>query len=140
MARENIIGIDEIPMFSIDTDTKEFYVLGEKINGINSIDDYINFIRNLQEENKNLKELVEYLRRSIERKESTIIELELEQNDYVEKLVKDKQDLIKYLERAVFELQQEASELYLGMCNTDYQYAKLEVYEKILNLVKGGNK
>lgn len=118
MARENIIGIDEIPMFSIDTDTKEFYVLGEKINGINSIDDYINFIRNLQQENKNLKELVEYLRRSIERKESTIIELELEQNDYVEKLVKDKQDLIKYLERAVFELQQEASELYLGMCNS----------------------
>ena len=44
----------------------------------------------LQQENRQLKEQIEYLERSIERKESTIIELEQEKvpytNEYVKKL------------------------------------------------------
>ena len=31
-------GIDEVPMFSWNTKTKEFYVLGHKFDGINSIE------------------------------------------------------------------------------------------------------
>ena len=41
-----IKGIDEVPMFSWNTKTKEFYVLGHKFDGINSIEDFINYIHN----------------------------------------------------------------------------------------------
>ena len=50
------------------------------------------YIKELQQENQGLKEQVDYLRRSIERKEETIIELEHERvpytNEYVEELKK----------------------------------------------------
>lgn len=56
----------------------------------------------LREENKQLKEQIEYLRRSIERKESTITELEQEKvpytNEYVEKLEKARNEVIKNVE------------------------------------------
>lgn len=48
-------GIDEIPMFSWNTKTKEFFVLGHKFDGVNSIEDFINYINNLQTENQQLK-------------------------------------------------------------------------------------
>ena len=52
----------------------------------------INEIKRLTEENKELKKQIEYLRRSIERKEETITELERERvsyvNEYVGKLKK----------------------------------------------------
>ena len=47
--------IDEVPMFSWNTKTKEFYVLGHKFDGINSIEDFINYIHNLDKENKSLQ-------------------------------------------------------------------------------------
>lgn len=50
-----IKGIDEVPMFSWNTKTKEFYVLGHKFDGINSIEDFINYIHNLDKENKSLQ-------------------------------------------------------------------------------------
>lgn len=50
-----IKGIDELPMFSWNTKTKEFYVLGHKFDGINSIEDFINYIHNLDKENKSLQ-------------------------------------------------------------------------------------
>lgn len=49
-----IKGIDEIPMFSWNTKTKEFYVLGHKFDGVNSIEDFVDFINNLQQENEKL--------------------------------------------------------------------------------------
>lgn len=52
-------GIDEIPMFSWNTETKEFYVAGHKLDGINSMEDFINYIHNLKKENQELKERVE---------------------------------------------------------------------------------
>ena len=50
-----IKGIDELPIFSWNTKTKEFYVLGHKFDGVNSIEDFINYIHNLDKENKQLK-------------------------------------------------------------------------------------
>ena len=53
---------------------------------------YINTIEQLQQENQELKKQVDYLRRSIERKEETIIDLQNEivpyTNEYVENLKK----------------------------------------------------
>lgn len=51
-----IKGIDEVPMFSWNTKTKEFYVLGHKFDGVNSIEDFINYITDLDKENKQLKD------------------------------------------------------------------------------------
>ena len=48
-------GIDEIPIFSWNTKTKEFYVLGHKFDGVNSIENFINYIHNLDKENQQLK-------------------------------------------------------------------------------------
>ena len=63
MNKEEIIlrGIDEIPMFTFNTKTKEFSVLGHKFEGVNSIEDFINYIHNLGKENKELKEKVNQL-------------------------------------------------------------------------------
>ena len=55
----------------------------------------------LQQENQKLKEQVDYLRRSIERKEETITELERERvpyvNEYAEKLENQQKEFINYL-------------------------------------------
>lgn len=54
--------IDEIPVFSWNTKTKEFYVLGHKFDGVNSIEDFINFINDLQQKNRQLEGQIEYLK------------------------------------------------------------------------------
>ena len=46
---------EEIPLFRWNTKTKEFYVLGHKFDGVNSIEDFIDYITNLDKENKKLK-------------------------------------------------------------------------------------
>lgn len=65
-------------------------------------------------ENKNLKSQIEYLRRSIERKEETITELELERvpytNEYVEKVKKENEDLKRQLEEYKENYQEELDE------------------------------
>lgn len=48
-------GIDEVPMFSWNINTKEFYVLGHKFDGVNSIEDFVNYIYNLEKENQILQ-------------------------------------------------------------------------------------
>ena len=55
------------------------------------------YIKKLQQENQSLKKEVEYLRRSIERKEETITELECERAPYVNEYV---ENLKKQLEEA----------------------------------------
>ena len=71
----------------------------EHINDINLFEPY----NKLRQENQKLKEQVEYLRRSIERKEETIIDLRndntLYSKEYVSKLEKEKQELIDYLNK-----------------------------------------
>ena len=59
MTEETIKGIDGIPMFSWNTEKKEFYVLGQKFDDVNSIEDFINYITELQQENKILKAKLE---------------------------------------------------------------------------------
>lgn len=68
-------GIDEIPMFSWSTNTKEFYVLGHKLDGVNSIEDFINYIHKLDKENQQLKHRLVTANNFIEdRKENMIPE------------------------------------------------------------------
>ena len=50
---------EEIPLFRWNTKTKEFYVLGHKFDGVNSIEDFIDYITNLDKENKKYKEIVD---------------------------------------------------------------------------------
>ena len=63
---------------------------------------YIHIIEQLQQENQKLKKQIEYLRRSIERKEETITELDRERvpyiNEYVCKLENQQKEFIEWLE------------------------------------------
>lgn len=54
----------------------------------------------------------------------------------VETLLSQQKEFIEWLERRLFLLRDEASELALGMCSTDYQDAKIEVYQEILSKYK----
>lgn len=85
----------------------------------NSIDYAINlekYIINILKENQKLKEQVEYLRRSIERKEETIIDLRndntLCSKEYVSKLEKEKQELIDFIKKEQDRLSRECSQIY----------------------------
>lgn len=66
-------------------------------------------------ENQELKEQVDYLRRSVERKEETIAELENERvpyaNEYVEKLKQENKQLKEAIDRAIEELKKGLHEL-----------------------------
>ena len=72
-------------------------------------------MNNADIENQELKELVNYLRRSIERKEETIVELERERvpqaNEYVEKLKQENKQLKEAINRAIEELKKGLHEL-----------------------------
>ena len=85
------------------SDFDDDYVFAESIY---TLDD----LHNLQKENQQLKEQVEYLRRSIERKESTISEMEQERipytNEYVKHLeqqLQQKEDIINKANTYVIE-------------------------------------
>ena len=51
-------------------------------------------------------------------------------------LLAQQKEFIEWLERRLFLLRDEASELVLGMCSTDYQDAKIEVYKEVLSKYK----
>ena len=72
-------------------------------------------MNNTDIENQELKEQVDYLRRSIERKEETIIELERERvpyaNEYVEELKQENKQLKEAVNRAIEELKKGLHEL-----------------------------
>lgn len=89
----------------------------------------------LLKENQQLKEQVKYLRRSIERKESTIIELEQEKvpytNEYVEKLEKANKEAIELINKVI------------NMRKNGYSYEQYKKYlDEILDILdinKGDN-
>ena len=81
-----IKGIDELPIFSWNTKTKYFYVLGHKFDGINSIEDFINYIHNLDTENKSLQS-------QLKSKEEENQELKLELSGYRQAILEDKEML-----------------------------------------------
>ena len=72
-------------------------------------------MNNADIKNQELKEQVDYLRRSIERKEETIMELENERvpyaNEYVEKLKQENKQLKEAINRAIEELKKGLHEL-----------------------------
>ena len=72
-------------------------------------------MNNADIENQELKEQVDYLRRSIERKEETIMELERERvpytNEYVEELKQENKQLKEAIDRAIEELKKGLHEL-----------------------------
>lgn len=72
-------------------------------------------MNNADIENQELKEQVNYLRRSIERKEETIVELERERvpyaNEYVEELKQENKQLKEAINRAIEELKKGLHEL-----------------------------
>lgn len=72
-------------------------------------------MNNADIENQELKEQVDYLRRSIERKEETIAELENERvpytNEYVEELKQENKQLKEAIDRAIEELKKGLHEL-----------------------------
>ena len=72
-------------------------------------------MNNADIENQELREQIDYLRRSIERKEETIMELEHERapyaNEYVEKLKQENKQLKEAINRAIEELKKGLHEL-----------------------------
>ena len=68
-------------------------------------DELFNEMVNWREESKELKKQIEYLRRSVERKEETIIDLQNEivpyTNEYVAKLENQQKEFIEYLENEI---------------------------------------
>ena len=80
-------------------------------------------LKKLQQENQKLKkqlesanEQISYLRRSIERKEERIIDLQDERipytNEYVDKLLNQQKEFISYLENEKDRLSRECSQIY----------------------------
>lgn len=70
----------KITLFKVFQELKELHYLLKIKN---------DYIKELQQENQELKKQVEYLRRSIERKEETITELECERAPYVNEYVEN---------------------------------------------------
>lgn len=107
-----IKGIDELPIFSWNTKTKEFYVLGHKFAGINSIEDFINYIHNLDKENKSLQSQL----KSKEEENQQLKEVIEEVREYIEDWLfnvggngasmsyKDINELLQILDKAKGEL------------------------------------
>ena len=73
-----------------------------------------NLIMNLQKENQELKKELSNSR-----------QIKNQQKEFIE-----------WLERRLFLLRDEASELALGMCSTNYQDTKIEVYKEVLSKYK----
>ena len=51
-------------------------------------------------------------------------------------LLNQQKEFMEWLERRLFLLRDEASELALGMCSTNYQDTKIEVYKEVLSKYK----
>ena len=86
----------------------------------------------LERENQDLKKQLEEMDSKLF---FTKNELEMRQKSIDNKLRQQK-EFIEWLERRLFLLRDVASELALGMCSTDYQDAKIEVYQEILSKYK----
>lgn len=94
------------------------------------------YILQLYEENQQLKEQVKDLRRSIERKESTIIELEQEKvpytNEYVEKLEKVIKEAVEWVDINIQERSNSKGDYWCNMAENGK-----EKLLDILNIDKG---
>ena len=96
-------------------------------------------MNNADIENQELKEQVDYLRRSIERKEETIMELEHERvpyaNEYVEELKQENKQLKEAINRAIEELKKGLHELDTrrrdDVCVEEYLEESIDILEEV---------
>lgn len=109
-----------------NSETGEFIMIGDNKY-------HLSCIEKMQNENQELKKQLEEMDSKLF---FTKNELEMRQKSIDNKLRQQK-EFIEWLERRLFLLRDEASELALGMCSTDYQDAKIEVYQEILSKYKG---
>ena len=133
-----IKGIDELPIFSWNTKTKEFYVLGHKFDGINSIEDFINYIHNLDKENKSLQS-------QLKSKEEENQELKLELSGYRQAILEDK-DMLGLKEESE-ELKKQLEQYQEEVCildmktdeNIKYKTQQKEFIEYLENMLDDEN-
>ena len=108
-----------------NSETGEFIMIGDNKY-------HLSCIEKMQKENQELKKQLEEMDSKLF---FTKNELEMRQKSIDNKLRQQK-EFIEWLERRLFLLRDVASELALGMCSTDYQDAKIEVYQEILSKYK----
>lgn len=96
----------------------------------------------IQKENQELKQ--KYLNAVADYETTMAEKSELEKrlyelggvDEFNKHLLTQQKAFIKWLEKKQSSLQDEISELTLGMCNTDVQDTKIEIYEKVLQKYK----
>lgn len=112
-------GIDEILVFSLNTKTKEFFVLNNKFDGVNSVQDFIEFLNNLQKENKQLKGSLET--------HEILLKANAEENQKLKEKLQQKEDIIN---KAKENLQKHLNEKNYG--NHKYELFGREYLEDLL--------
>lgn len=93
---------------------------------------HLSCIEKMQKQNQELKKQLEEMDSKLF---FTKNELEMRQKTIDNKLNQQK-EFIEWLGRRLFLLRDEASELALGMCSTNYQDTKIEVYKEVLSKYK----
>lgn len=94
---------------------------------------YKDLSEQLEQENQELKKQLKEINAFINN--SGFANIEQVMLDYHAKMSQQKK-FIEWLERRLFVLRDEASELALGMCSTNYQDTKIEVYKEVLSKYK----
>lgn len=147
MNKEEIEEIETLEIDFKDTDELELALEVSSKKAIYLIDDLIKHLFELQQENQELKEQVDYLRRSIERKEETIIDLQNERapytNKYVAKLENQQKEFISYLENCINELKKESMNKLQNTINlgiVDITKEILSKYKEIIGISNENNK
>lgn len=108
-----------------NSETGEFIMIGDNKY-------HLSCIEKMQKEKQELKEQLEEMDSKLF---FTKNELEMRQKTIDNKLNQQK-EFIEWLGRRLFLLRDEASELALGMCSTNYQDTKIEVYKEVLSKYK----
>lgn len=110
--------IDDLPMH------KDTYFFGYGID-IEKPTEMASQIIKLRKENQELEKQFEAAKEVAAMHLKNEIQFKAQQKEFIE-----------WLERRLFLLRDEASELALGMCSTNYQDTKIEVYKEVLSKYK----
>ena len=91
----------------------------------------------LNEYTTQLEYKIKELKKQLTKKDGLIKDLSFAVDDLEKHYKTHQKEFIEWLERRLFVLRDEASELALGMCSTNYQDTKIEVYKEVLSKYKG---
>ena len=108
-----------------NSETGEFIMIGDNKY-------HLSCIEKMQKEKQELKEQLEDM--TLCRDIASGHRKEVQDRETI--LLSQQKELIEWLERRLFLLRDEASELALGMCSTNYQDTKIEVYKEVLSKYK----